>query len=56
MIPFEILSALVNQIIKKYLVINEDLFFEGHLILLLGLHLAIHLLGLMIYLLDLIVL
>lgn len=56
MIPFEILSALVDEVIKKYLIIIEDLFFEGHLVLLLGLHLAIHLLGLMIHLLDLIVL
>ena len=56
MIPFEIFSALVDEVIKKYLIIIEDLFFEGHLVLLLGLHLAIHLLGLMIHLLDLIVL
>ena len=56
MIPFEILSALVDEVIKKYLIIVEDLFFEGHLVLLLGLHLAIHLLGLLIHLLDLIVL
>lgn len=56
MIPFEILSALVDEVIKKYLIIIEDLFFEGHLVLLLGLHLAIHLLGLLIHLLDLIVL
>ena len=56
MIPFKILSALVDEVIKKYLIIIEDLFFEGHLVLLLGLHLAIHLLGLLIHLLDLIVL
>lgn len=56
MIPFEIISALVDEVIKKYLIIVEDLFFEGHLVLLLGLHLAIHLLGLLIHLLDLIVL
>ena len=56
MISFEILSALIDEVIKKYLIIIEDLFFKGHLVLLLGLHLAIHLLGLMIHLLDLIVL
>jgi hypothetical protein len=45
---FEVLGALVDQVVEKYFVVVEGLLLDGHFVLLLGLHLVVDFLGFLI--------